>query len=109
MDTVPESDFFVQWHMLPKVSTDEGEDEMDVNRNVVEDSDGSLRVATENKITVQIGHSFSCYPSQPVPCELKVVDCDPSIIECENEDLEGQGHGFLANVIPDEEWLGLFD
>jgi len=109
MNAVPESNFFVQWYMLPQVPTDEDEDEMDVDINVVEDSDGSLRVVTENKITIQIGHSFSCYPSQPVPCELKAVGCDPRIIECENEGLEGQGRGFLANAMPDEEWQGLFD
>lgn len=117
MDTVPESNFFVQWHMFPQVPADEDGDEMDVERIVVEDPDGSLRVVTENKITVHIGHSFSCYPSQPVPCELKMADCDPRIIEYESEGLEGQGHDLVENAILDEEievaddgeWLGLFD
>jgi F-box domain len=81
MDSVPEGTFYVQWHMFPQV--DKEGIETDVERDVVEVSDGVLKVVLEKGITLQIGQSFSCYPKAPVPCELTVADCDPRIIEYE--------------------------
>jgi hypothetical protein len=101
MDSVPEGTFYVQWYMFLQV--DEKGIKMDVERDVVEVSDGVLKVVLENGITVQIGHSFSCYPKAPVPCELTVADCDPTIINNENEGREGQGHAVAENETPVEE------
>ncbi len=70
---------------------------------MVEDAEEALKVVGDNVITVQIGHSLSCYPDNLVPCQLSVIDFDPRIIEYEDEVMEGQIQAVENNQISDEE------
>jgi hypothetical protein len=93
---IVESTFIVRWHMFPQ--RDKDGEELDLH-TLVEGTGEMVKVLMENMITVGIGHSYSCYPGCPVPCQLKIVDCDPRIIEYQNEGMEGRGWELVENEI----------
>jgi len=97
IDSAYDDNFFIQWRMFPPVPEEDGDESeamrdlamADEEREVLPDSDGVLRVVGVLRNSITIHHnSFSekCFPHNPVPCGLKVVDCDPNIIEYEEED-----------------------
>jgi hypothetical protein len=69
LDDNPVGSFFVQWHMFSALPEHENDSSRDV-----EDGNGKLQV------TVHTVHTWHCMRAEFVPCGLKVIDCDPDII-----------------------------